>query len=242
MPAQGLSLYRCSNTSPNFKFTTLIDVKCTVQTHTAEFANIAQRGKRLEYFTIGWNSLEGLGALAAGIIAGSISLVGFGVDSFIEVTSAAALLWRLSVIADEESREQNERLTLKIVGMCFLALSVYVASISISNLLQRHAAGHSIAGIVVACAALVAMPLLSRAKKQIGERLGSAAMVADARQADFCTYLSAILLVGLVLNATVGWWWADPIAALVMTPIIAKEGIDAWQGKACCETKCNKPI
>jgi len=209
-----------------------------VQAHTAEFANIAQRGKRLEYFTIGWNSLEGLCALAAGIIAGSISLVGFGADSFIEVTSAAALLWRLSVIADEESREQNERFTLKIVGACFLALSLYVASAAISNLLRRHAPAHSIAGIVVACAALVAMPLLSHAKKRVSEQLGSAAMFADARQADFCTYLSAILLVGLVLNAAAGWWWADPVAALVMTPIIAKEGINALQGKACCTTAC----
>jgi divalent metal cation (Fe/Co/Zn/Cd) transporter len=209
-----------------------------VLSDTPEFAIVARRGKRLEYFTIGWNSLEGLGALATGFIAGSISLVGFGIDSFVEVTSAVALLWRLSLIADEESREQNERVTLKIVGACFLALSLYVASAAISNLLRRHAPAHSIAGIVVACAALVAMPLLSRAKKRVSEQLGSAAMFADARQADFCTYLSAILLIGLVLNAAAGWWWADPVAALVMTPIIAKEGIDALQGKACCTTAC----
>ena len=111
----------------------------------ADFAIIAQRGKRLEYVTIGWNSLEGLGALTTGIISGSISLVGFGVDSFIEVTSAVALLWRLSVIADEESREKNERFTLKIVGACFLALSVYVAFVAVSNLLQKHSPAHSMA-------------------------------------------------------------------------------------------------
>ncbi|HEV7673950.1 MAG TPA: cation transporter [Candidatus Angelobacter sp.] len=210
------------------------------QSHT-DFAIIAQRGKRLEYVTIGWNSLEGLGALATGMIAGSISLVGFGVDSFIEVTSAVALLWRLSVIGDEEGREKNERVALKIVGSCFLGLSVYIAYASISGLLQKQAPDHSIAGIVVACAALVAMPLLSRAKKQIGKQLGSGAMVADAKQADFCVYLSAILLVGLILNATVGWWWADPVAALVMTPIIAKEGLDALQGKTCCEIGCARP-
>ncbi|MCU1254560.1 MAG: integral rane protein [Candidatus Angelobacter sp.] len=206
-----------------------------------DFAIIAQRGKRLEYVTIGWNSLEGLGALATGMIAGSISLIGFGVDSFIEVTSAVALLWRLSVIGDEEGREKNERVALKIVGSCFLGLSVYIAYASISGLLQKQAPDHSIAGIVVACAALVAMPLLSRAKKQIGKQLGSGAMVADAKQADFCVYLSAILLVGLILNATVGWWWADPVAALVMTPIIAKEGLDALQGKTCCEIGCARP-
>jgi len=209
---------------------------------TAEFALIAQRGKRLEYLTIGWNGLEGLAALATGIIAGSVSLVGFGVDSFIEVTSAVAVLWRLSAITDEESREQNERLTLKIVGICFLGLSAYIAYASISNLLRRQAPEHSIAGIVVACAALVAMPLLARAKKQIGEQLGSGAMVADARQADFCTYLSAILLAGLILNAAFGWWWSDPIAALVMTPIIVKEGLNAWQGKACCEHACKNTV
>lgn len=209
--------------------------------NTTDVAFLAQRGKRLEYFTIGWNSLEGLGALTTGIISGSISLVGFGVDSFIEVTSAVALLWRLSLIKDEESREKNERFTLKIVGACFLALAVYVAFVAVTNLLQKHSPAHSVAGIVVACAALAAMPLLSRYKKQVGHQLGSGAMVADARQADFCAYLSAILLVGLILNATVGWWWTDPVAALVMTPIIAKEGIDALQGKACCETGCERP-
>ena len=201
---------------------------------TPEFAIIAQRGKRLEYFTIGWNSLEGLGAFATGFIAGSISLIGFGVDSFIEVTSAIALLWRLSLISDEESREQNERFTLKIVGSCFLALSVYVAFVAISNLLRKHAPGHSMAGIAVACAALVAMPLLSRAKKRVGEQLRSGAMFADARQADFCTYLSAILLLGLILNAAVGWWWADPIAAIAMALIIGNEGINASTGRRDC--------
>ncbi len=208
---------------------------------SADSAIIVQRGKRLEYFTIGWNSFEGLAALTTGIISGSISLVGFGVDSFIEVTSAVALLWRLSVMADEGSREKNEGFTLKIVGACFLALSVYVAFVAISNLLQKHSPAHSIAGIAIACAALVAMPLLSHFKKQIGHQLGSGAMVADARQADFCAYLSAILLIGLILNATVGCWWADPIAALLMTPIIAKEGINALQGKACCQVGCGGP-
>ena len=128
-------------------------------------------------------AFEGLAALTTGIITGSISLVGFGVDSFIEVTSAVALLWRLSVVADEGSREKNKRLTLRIVGACFVALFVYVAFVAISNLLQKHSPAHSVAGIAIACAALVAMPLLSRSKKRIGHQLGSGAMVADARQA-----------------------------------------------------------
>lgn len=194
---------------------------------------IARRGRRLEYFTIVWNMLEGLVAVVAGTVAGSISLVGFGIDSFIEVTSGAALLWRLVVDADEEKREHNERLALRIVGICFLALAAYICYESISDLWRKQAAEHSIPGIVLACVSLVAMPLLSRAKRRVGRCLGSAAMHADAKQTEFCTYLSAILLGGLALNAVFGLWWADPVAALAMTPIIAKEGIEGIRGQAC---------
>src|SRR6266702_2461016 len=122
----------------------------------------AQRGKRLEYFTIAWNSLEGLVAVIAGAVAGSISLVGFGMDSFIEVTSGAALLWRMSVDADVERRERNERLALRIVGLCFLALAAYIAYESIRDLMRQEAAAHNIPGIVLACVSLVVMPLLAR--------------------------------------------------------------------------------
>lgn len=197
--------------------------------------DIVQRGKRLEHFTIAWNSLEGLVALIAGAIAGSISLVGFGIDSFIEVTSGAALLWRMSVDADAESRERNEKLSLRIVGACFIALAAYVLYESISDLVTRKAPQHSLPGIILACVSLVVMPILSRAKKRVGTELGSRAMRADARQTDFCVYLSAILLAGLVLNAALGWWWADPASALVMTPIIAKEGFEALKGESHCE-------
>jgi len=195
---------------------------------------LAQRGKRLEYFTIAWNSLEGFVAVIAGAIAGSISLVGFGMDSFIEVTSGATLLWRMSVDADEKSREKNERLSIRIVGACFIALAVYVACEGISDLLGRKIPEHSIPGIVLACVSLVVMPILSRAKKKVGNELGSAAMVADAKQTDFCLYLSAILLLGLLLNAAFGWWWADPVAGLLMTPIIANEGLRGLKGETCC--------
>jgi divalent metal cation (Fe/Co/Zn/Cd) transporter len=194
---------------------------------------VVRRGKRLEYFTIAWNSLEGLVAVIAGAIAGSISLVGFGVDSFIEVISGATLLWRMSVDADEQNREWNERLSTRIVGVCFIALAVYVAYESVFDLVGRKAPQHSFAGIVLACVSLVVMPILSRAKKRVGSELGSAAMKADAKQTDFCVYLSAILLVGLLLNAALGWWWADPVAGLVMTPIIANEGAHALKGEAC---------
>lgn len=199
---------------------------------TVSRAVIAERGKRLEYFTIVWNCLEGLVAVIAGALAGSISLVGFGIDSFIEVTSGATLLWRMAVDSDEQDREHNERLSLRIVGACFIALSAYIAYESISDLIGRKAPERSIPGIILACISMVVMPLLSRAKKDVGRKLGSAAMNADARQTDFCVYLSGILLVGLVLNASLGWWWADLVAALIMAPIIAKEGIDGVKGKA----------
>jgi divalent metal cation (Fe/Co/Zn/Cd) transporter len=196
-------------------------------------AALLQHGRRLEYFTLAWNSLEGLVALVAGAIAGSISLVGFGLDSFIEVTSGATLLWRMNVDHDLHLRERNERLALRVVGACFLALAAYIAFESLADLWQRNAPQHSLAGIILACASIVVMPLLARAKRKVGSGLSSAAMRADAKQADFCMYLSAILLCGLLLNALFGLWWADPAAALIMAPIIAKEGIDGIQGKAC---------
>jgi divalent metal cation (Fe/Co/Zn/Cd) transporter len=196
---------------------------------------VAQRGKHLEYFTIAWNSLEGLIAVIAGALAGSISLVGFGIDSFIEVTSGTVLLWRMAVDADVRRRERNEQFSLRIVGICFLALAAYVGYESISDLVKRKTPEHSISGIVLACVSLVVMPLLSRAKKKVANELGSSAMHADAKQTDFCVYLSVILLLGLVLNAALGWWWADPAAALLMVPLIAKEGVEAMKGETCCD-------
>ncbi len=196
---------------------------------------VARRGKNLEYFTIAWNTLEGLIAVIAGALAGSISLVGFGIDSLIEVTSGSVLLWRMVVDADLESRERSEKLSLRIVGVCFLALAAYVGYESISDLVTRKAPEHSIAGIILACVSLVVMPLLSRAKKKVATELRSSAMHADAKQTDFCVYLSAILLIGLLLNTALGWWWADPAAALIMVPLIAKEGVEAMKGETCCD-------
>jgi divalent metal cation (Fe/Co/Zn/Cd) transporter len=196
---------------------------------------VVRHGRRLEYFTIAWNGLEGLVAVVAGAIVGSISLVGFGIDSFIEVTSGSVLLWRMSVDAEVQRRELNERRALRIVGVCFLLLAVYIAYESVLDVWSRRAPEHSIPGIVLACVSLVVMPLLSRAKRKVGRALGSTAMHADAKQTEFCTYLSAILLMGLLANAFLGLWWADPVAALIMVPIIAKEGIEGLQGKACDE-------
>ncbi len=205
------------------------------RTAILERAVVVRRGRRLEYFTIVWNALEGVVAVVAGAIAGSISLVGFGIDSFIEVTSGSVLLWRMSVDEEVQHRELNERRALRIVGVCFLLLAAYIAYESVLDLWSRRAPEHSIPGIVLACVSLVVMPLLSRAKRKVGRALDSAAMHADAKQTEFCTYLSAILLAGLLLNAFFGLWWADPVAALIMVPIIAKEGIEGLQGKACDE-------
>jgi divalent metal cation (Fe/Co/Zn/Cd) transporter len=208
-----------------------------VQSAISERPAIVRQGRRLEYFTIAWNALEGVVAVVAGAFVGSISLVGFGIDSFIEVTSGSVLLWRMSVDADVPRRERNERRALRIVGVCFLLLAAYIAYESALVIWSRRAPEHSIPGIVLACVSLVVMPLLSRAKRKVGRALGSAAMQADAKQTEFCTYLSAILLAGLLLNALFGLWWADLVAALIMVPIIAKEGIEGLQGKACDECR-----
>jgi divalent metal cation (Fe/Co/Zn/Cd) transporter len=198
-------------------------------------ALLTRRGRRLEYFTIAWNCVEGLVGVAAGVLAGSISLMAFGMDSFIEITSGGALLWRMSQGVDEERREKREGRALRIVGVCFLALAAYVAFEAISNLISRQAPERSVVGIILAIASLVVMPLLARAKRRVGNHMGSAAMAADAKQTEFCYYLSGILLAGLVLNAAFGLWWADPAAALLMVPLIAREGVEALQGKSCCD-------
>jgi divalent metal cation (Fe/Co/Zn/Cd) transporter len=200
---------------------------------------LVRRGRRLEYFTIAWNAVEGLLAVAIGLIAGSISLLGFGLDSFIEVTSGSVLLWRMSVDADVHRRELNEKRALRIVGACFLLLAVYITYESVADLLSKRASEHSVPGIILACVSLVVMPLLSRAKRTVGRAMGSAAMHADAKQTEFCTYLSAILLGGLLLNALFGFWWADPVAGIIMAPIIGKEGVDGLQGKTCED--CHSP-
>ena len=206
----------------------------------AERSKLVARGRYLEYFTIGYNSLEGLIAVVAGLTAGSIALVGFGFDSLIEVTSGAALVWRLHLDADESRRERIEKITLRIVGVCFLLLAVYVSYDSIKSLLWREEPRESIPGIVLAIASLIVMPLLVRAKRKVARGIKSGALMADSKQTALCTYLSAILLLGLLLNAFLGWWWADPVAALVMVPIIVKEGIEALRGETCCdEGACN---
>jgi divalent metal cation (Fe/Co/Zn/Cd) transporter len=192
-----------------------------------------RRGLLLEYLTVGYNSLEGVIAIAAGLLAGSIALVGFGVDSAIEVISGVTLLWRLHSDADESRRERIEQRALRIVGMSFLLLAAYVTFDAVKALIRQEAPDESIVGILLAAVSLIVMPLLVRAKRRVAQAIGSRALDADATQTQICTYLSAILLAGLLLNATLGWWWADPVAALVMVPIIVREGLEGLRGERC---------
>lgn len=189
-----------------------------------------RRGRRLEYFTVGWNLLEAAVAIGAGLLAGSIALIGFGIDSLIETSSGAVLLWRLQ---EGEEGEKRERMALRLVGISLLALAAYVAIDATKGLILKERPEESLIGMLLAAASLVVMPLLASAKRRVAARINSRALVADSHQTDICAYLSAILLVGLGLNALLGWWWADPVAALAMVPIIVKEGREALRGEPC---------
>jgi divalent metal cation (Fe/Co/Zn/Cd) transporter len=194
-----------------------------------------QRGRRLQYLTIAWNSAEFVIALVAGFLAGSVALIGFGFDSAIEVASSIAALWRLGWDHDEESRERAEQYALRMIGGCFLLLAGYILYESIHDLVGRIPPQHSIVGIVLAALSLVVMPWLARLKRKVAISLKSGALEAETRQTEICAYLSAILLLGLVLNAWLDWWWADPLAGIAMVPFIAWEGWGAIQGRKCCD-------
>ncbi len=172
--------------------------------------------------------------MGAGLFAGSTALIGFGLDSVIESLSGSVLLWRLR---DGTTGEEREQRALKLVGVSFLILAVYIAYEATESLLRREPPAASYIGIGLAVASVIVMPLLARAKRKVAARLGSRALHADSRQTDICSYLSAILLLGLGANALGGWWWADPVAGLLMVPIIGKEGVDALRGESCsCHT------
>ena len=204
----------------------------------ADEAILLARGRRLEHLTIAWNGLEAAISLLFGVLAGSIALVGFGLDSVIEVVSALILLWRLKRRMAPARREVVERKAHRLVGVCFLLLAAYVTLESLRAFWLRTVPEQSIPGIAIALAAMIVMPMLGHAKRKVAAELGSRALHSDSRQADFCAYLSAILLVGLALNWVLGWWWADPAAALVMVPIITYEGIKGLRGEACDDCGC----
>ncbi|MFH9429244.1 cation transporter [Streptomyces sp. NPDC017615] len=194
---------------------------------------LTRRIRLLVAATITYNVVEAIVALAAGRLASSTALIAFGLDSIIEVSSAAAVAWQFSA-SDHAVREARERRTLRIIAVSFLALAGYVAVDAVRTLSGTGDAESSVPGIVLAALSLVVMPFLSAAQRKAGRELGSASAVADSKQTLLCTYLSAVLLAGLILNATLGWSWADPVAALVIAAVAVKEGRDAWRGKGCC--------
>ncbi|GAA1789906.1 cation transporter [Pseudarthrobacter sulfonivorans] len=207
----------------------------TALTHAPSLDRRAVLIRRIRLFaaaTITYNVIEAVVALWAGGVADSSALIGFGLDSVIEVTSALALSWQFSA----KDPERRERLTLRIIAISFFALAAFVTVDALRSLTGAGEAQHSTPGIVIAALSLAIMPALSWAQRRAGRELGSRTAVADSKQTLLCTYLSAVLLVGLVLNSTLGWWWADAGAALIIAGIAVREGINAWRGEACCAT------
>lgn len=193
-------------------------------------AVLSRRVRWLVAATISYNVIEAIIAISAGSVASSTALIGFGLDSVIEVASAAAVMWQFSG-KDPESRE---RAALKVIALSFFALAAYVTVESVRSLFGAESAEHSTVGIVLAAVSLLVMPFLSYAQRRAGRELGSASAVADSKQTLLCTYLSGVLLVGLLLNSLFGWSWADPIVALVIAAVAVKEGREAWRGEHCC--------
>ncbi len=189
-----------------------------------------RRALALAWLTVVWNVVEAVVAIAAGRAAGSLALLGFGLDSSIEVASALVIIWQFSGRDDD-----REHRALRLIALSFFALGAYVGGQSVLDIVVRSEPDASAVGIVLAALSLTVMPILAVAKRRTARRLGSVTVAADSQQTMLCTYLSAVLLVGLVLNATLGWWWADPIAALVIGVLAIREGRQVWQGQHCCE-------
>lgn len=199
----------------------------------ADRTALVRRGLSLTWLTLGYNTLEAILALLFGALAGSIALEGFGFDSLIEVSASFAALSRLHADVDPSRRARVERRTHQIIGVSFLALAVYVSWQAAATLLTRTPPSESVPGILLAGLSLIVMPVLARAKRQVAQALSSGALRAEAAQTSLCAWLSAILLGGLALHALLGWWWADPIAALAMVPMMLKEGREGLRGEAC---------
>lgn len=193
-------------------------------------ARLGKRAQLLAALSVTYNALEAVIAIAAGLVAGSVALVGFGLDSVIEVSSGLIILWQFRHRLPE-SREQR---ALRLIAASFFALAAYVAFESVRALVGHDEPESSAVGIGLAATSLLLMPILSRAQRRTGKALHSTSVVADSAQTLLCTYMSGVLLVGLLLNAALGWWWADPIAGLVIAAIAAREGWAAWRGEGCC--------
>jgi divalent metal cation (Fe/Co/Zn/Cd) transporter len=196
-------------------------------------ALLTRRVRWLVALTITYNVIEAVVAITSGTIASSTALIGFGLDSAIEVASATAVAWQFSG-SSPETRERRERVALRVIAVSFFALAAYVSVESVRGLLGVDPAKPSTVGIALAAASLVIMPVLSYAQRRAGRELGSASAVADSKQTLLCTYLSGVLLVGLLLNSLFGWYWADPVVALAIAGVAVKEGHTAWRGEHCC--------
>ena len=194
---------------------------------------LVRRGLMLNYVTLAYNVLEAVLSLVAAFRSGSIALMGFGFDSVIEVAASGAARWRLRADADRANRARVERLTARIVAYSFFLLGAYVAADSLTSLWRREQPGRSTLGIVVLGVSVVVMPVLARAKRNVAHRMDSVALSGEAAQTSLCAYLSAIALAGVVLNAWLGWWWADPVAALAMVPIMVREAAEGLRGGRC---------
>jgi divalent metal cation (Fe/Co/Zn/Cd) transporter len=199
---------------------------------------LVRRGLRLNYLTIGYNALEAVVSLVVGWMAGSVALVGFGIDSLIEVTASGAAQWRLHADLDPARRAGVEHITVRTIGWSFLGLAGYVLIDATRSLWLRERPESSTVGIALLALSAVVMPLLARAKRRVAKGLASRALEADAAQTSLCAYLSVIALSGVALNMAFGWWWADPAAALGMVPIIVKEGLAGIRGEAGCDDCC----
>ncbi|HEX8631312.1 MAG TPA: cation transporter [Catenuloplanes sp.] len=195
----------------------------------ARRAQLNRRSLHLAYATVGYNMLEGIVAVTAGVAASSAALLGFGLDSFVEVSSALVVIWQFR----SRVPENRERLALRLIALSFFALAAWVTADAVTSLLGSERAETSPIGIGIASASVVVMPLLVWAKRRTGRELGSATVVADSMQTMLCTYLSVVVLVGLLVNAALDWWWADPIAALVIAAVAVREGVEAWRGEQC---------
>jgi divalent metal cation (Fe/Co/Zn/Cd) transporter len=195
----------------------------------ADRAQLGRRAQLLAAASVAYNAIEAVIAVTAGVVAGSVALVGFGLDSVVEVSSGLIILWQFR----HRLPESREKQALRLMAISFFALAAYIAFESGRALLTDAEPDPSPVGIGLAAASLLIMPFLSWAQRRTGRALGSNAVVADSTQTLLCTYLSAVLLVGLVLNATLGWSWADPVAGLVIAAVAAREGLDAWRGESC---------
>ena len=200
-------------------------------------AVLRRRVRLLVAATISYNVVEAVVALAAGTMASSVALIGFGLDSVIEVSSAAAVAWQFA----GPDPQRRERTALRAIAWSFFALAAYVTVEAVRALVGAGEAERSVVGMVLVASSVIVMPFLSLAQRRAGRELGSASAVADSKQTLLCTYLSAAVLGGLVLNATLGWWWADPAAALVLAALAVKEGRAAWRGDLCCAPSTGAP-